>query len=102
MRRGVSITFLLAAGAALLPAEARGQACYSNTPQIVGQWTTLPYQMPINPISATLLRNGKVLIVSGSENDARNNSEGSESYRNAIWDPNGTTQASVVVPTTHT
>jgi fibronectin type 3 domain-containing protein len=97
MRRDLSLAFLLAAGAALLPAEARAQACFSNTPQLVGEWQTLPYQMPINPISATLLRNGKVLIVSGSENDARNNSEGAESYRNAIWDPTGTTQASVTV-----
>ena len=53
--------------------------------------------MPINPISATLLRTGKVLIVAGSENDAHNNSEGSESYRAAVWDPAGTTQSSIVV-----
>jgi fibronectin type 3 domain-containing protein len=53
--------------------------------------------MPINPISATLLHTGKVLIVAGSENDAYNNSEGSESYRNAIWDPTGMTQNSITV-----
>jgi hypothetical protein len=29
--------------------------------------------MPINPISATLMHTGKVLIVAGSENDASNN-----------------------------
>ena len=58
---------------------------------------TLPYQMPINPISATLLRSGQVLIVAGSENDAKNNSEGSESYRAALWDPTGPTQSSIVV-----
>lgn len=33
---------------------------------VVGQWTTLPYQMPINPVHSALLNNGKVLIVSGS------------------------------------
>jgi PKD repeat protein len=53
--------------------------------------------MPINPISATLLHTGKVLIVAGSENDASNNSHGAESYRNAIWDPTGTAQSSITV-----
>src|SRR5262249_24147718 len=58
---------------------------------------TLPYLMPINPISATLLHDGRIPIVAGSENDASNNSVGAESYRNAVWDPTGTTQASIVV-----
>src|SRR5215472_2104162 len=33
---------------------------------VQGQWTTLPYTMPINPIHATLLANGMVLVVAGS------------------------------------
>jgi hypothetical protein len=66
-------------------------------PHLNGQWVTLPYQMPINPISATLLHTGNVLIVAGSKNDARNNSQGSESYRNAVWDPTGATQSSIAV-----
>jgi len=73
------------------------QTCVSNVPHVTGQWTTLSYQMPINPISASLLHTGKVLIVAGSENDAHNNSEGSESYRAAVWDPTGTTQSSIAV-----
>ena len=73
------------------------QSCPVNTPHIQGTWKTLPYLMPINPISATLLRTGKVLIVAGSENDASNNSPGAESYRNAIWDPTGTTGNSITV-----
>jgi hypothetical protein len=36
--------------------------------QTIGQWTTLPYTMPVNPIHAALLPNGKVLIVAGSGN----------------------------------
>src|SRR5438552_1740772 len=36
--------------------------------QTVGQWATLPYTMPINPIHAALLANGKVLVVAGSGN----------------------------------
>jgi hypothetical protein len=54
--------------------------------------------MPINPISAHLLPNGKVLIVAGSENDASNNSRGAESsYRVAVWDPTGTNESSISV-----
>jgi hypothetical protein len=33
-----------------------------------GKWSTLPYLMPINPIHAALLANGKVLVVAGSGN----------------------------------
>jgi galactose oxidase len=35
----------------------------------VGTWQTLPYLMPVNPIHVGLLRNGKILVVGGSEND---------------------------------
>ena len=78
----------------LMPAGL-AQTCPANVPHIQGTWRTLPYLMPINPISATLLHTGKVLIVAGSENDASNLSAGAESYRNAIWDPTGTTQSSI-------
>lgn len=80
-----------------LPSAALAQSCPSNIPHLTGTWATLPYGMPINPISATLLRTGKVLIISGSENDASNNGPGAESYRAAVWDPTGTTAASVTV-----
>jgi PKD repeat protein len=73
------------------------QTCPSNVPHTQGVWRTLPYLAPINPISATLLYTGRVLIVAGSENDANNNSPGAESYRNAVWDPAGTTQSSITV-----
>jgi hypothetical protein len=73
------------------------QSCPVNTPHIQGVWRTLPYLMPINPISATLLHTGKVLIVAGSENDASNNSKGSESYRNAVWDPTDPTGNGIAV-----
>ena len=81
----------------VLPDGARAQSCPLNVPHVNGTWTILPYQMPINPISATLLPNGKVLIVAGSENDASNNSKGAESYRAAVWDPTGATGASISV-----
>ena len=73
------------------------QTCPSNVPHIQGVWRTLPYLAPINPISATLLNTGRILIVAGSENDSKNNSPGAESYRNAVWDPAGTTQSSITV-----
>jgi hypothetical protein len=77
--------------------SAVAQTCPDNVPHITGTWTVLPYQMPINPISAHLLPNGKVLIVAGSENDAKNNSKGAESYRAAVWDPTGTNESSIGV-----
>src|SRR5580693_8157925 len=91
--------FLLLLGSVSI---AEAQTCPSNVPHVNGVWTTLPYLMPINPISATLMSNGKVLIVSGSENDAYNDSGPSQSYesqtyRNAVWDPTGTDESSVVV-----
>jgi Domain of unknown function (DUF1929)/PKD domain len=83
--------------AALTHLSAFAQTCPTNVPHVTGTWTVLPYQMPINPISANLLPNGKVLIVAGSENDARNNSAGAESYRAAVWDPTGTNESSISV-----
>jgi len=47
-----------------------------------GQWSTLPYLMPINPVHPTILNNGKVLIVSGSGNVALETN-----FRSTIWDP---------------
>src|SRR5438067_10663832 len=82
---------------ALTHSSAIAQTCPTNVPHITGTWTVVPYQMPINPISANLLPNGKVLSVAGSENDASNNSRGAESYRGAVWDPSGTNDSSIRV-----
>jgi hypothetical protein len=57
----------------------------------LGQWQTLPNPMPINPVHAALLHNGKVLIVSGSGNLPTNTN-----LQAAIFDPasgNITTQS---------
>ena len=96
MRR-TSLFVAVVGCAVLAPGGVRAQTCAVNVPHINGTWVVLPYQMPINPISAALLRTGQVLIVAGSENDADNNSAGSESYRAAIWDPTGTSESSIVV-----
>src|SRR5438874_7633093 len=49
---------------------------------VQGRWQTLPNTMPINPVHVALLRNGKVLIVSGSGNVAANTN-----FQAALWDP---------------
>src|SRR5207248_7275542 len=49
---------------------------------VQGQWSTLPYLMPINPVHVALMHNGKVLVVSGSGNDPSN-----ANLRAAVWDP---------------
>src|SRR2546423_1830740 len=54
---------------------------YAQAP-VQGRWQTLPYTMPINPVHVALLRNGKVLIVSGSGNVAANTN-----FQAALWDP---------------
>jgi len=98
MRRTFPVAFLVAAvGGVFVSGGVRAQTCAANVPHVTGTWVVLPYQMPINPISASLLHTGKVLIVAGSENDAKNNSTGAESYRAAIWDPTGNTGSSIAV-----
>src|SRR6516162_6720500 len=91
------VVFTALALPALTHLSAVAQTCPDNVPHVTGTWTVLSYQMPINPISANLLPNGKVLIVAGSEHDASNNSEGAESYRGAVWDPSGTDETSISV-----
>ena len=49
---------------------------------IQGQWATLSYLMPINPVHPTVLNNGRVLIVSGSGNVATETN-----FQSTIWDP---------------
>ena len=96
MRRYVVLGLILAA-VMMSHGLARAQACVLDAPRVEGEWRTLPYFMPINPISTTLLHDGTVLVVAGSENDALNNSLGSESYRAAIWNPTGVDSSSITV-----
>src|ERR1700688_2170752 len=49
---------------------------------IQGQWQTLNYTMPINPVHAALLHTGKILVVSGSGFLASN-----KNLEAALWDP---------------
>jgi hypothetical protein len=81
MTRGARpIALLTVAAAALVFGPlARTPKAQSGT---LGQWTTLPYTMPINPIHLALMNNGKVLVVSGSGNVAAETN-----FRAAVWDP---------------
>src|SRR4030095_1112363 len=69
---------LVGVAAPLLRDMAQAQA------KVTGQWPTLSYTMPINPIHVGLLRTGKVLIVAGSENEANKHVESSS--KGAVWD----------------
>jgi hypothetical protein len=52
------VAVMLVATVAVEPAAAQ-----SN---VTGQWSVLPYTMPINPIHVGLMRTGKILVVAGS------------------------------------
>jgi hypothetical protein len=73
---------VLAAGAALLLAVAMAPSRAGAQANRVGEWRQLGYTTPINPIHVALLRTGKVLIASGSENDPTHTT-----FRAAVWDP---------------
>jgi hypothetical protein len=68
------------------PAELHGstrqKAMIEMRPDLRGRWDILPFYMPINPVHVALMYNGKVLIVSGSGNDADN-----KNFQAAVWDP---------------
>jgi hypothetical protein len=73
----------LLATVAIAGACAQGvRAQSSMLPALLGQWTTLAGQTPINPVHAALMHNGQVLIVSGSGNVPTNHD-----YETAVWDP---------------
>jgi len=79
MRRTAALaclaTVMLVATTAVTPAGAQ-----SN---VTGQWSVLPYTMPINPIHVGLMRTGKILVVSGSQNDPTVTTNSA-----AVYDPN--------------
>ena len=77
-----SATKWLAGVVLLLALAASDTPRVSAQASVLGQWTTLPYLMPINPVHPTLLNNGRVLIVAGSGNVAAETN-----FRSTIWDP---------------
>jgi hypothetical protein len=79
----LSLVLLLAA----LGAGAEAQV------NLVGDWRLLPQTVPTNPIHVALLRTGRVLIVSGTENDPTVTTS-----RAAVWDPGAGTFAVQDIP----
>ena len=53
---------------------------------VLGQWQTLSYLMPINPVHLALLHTGEVLVVAGSGNVATETN-----FRAAVWNPQANT-----------
>jgi hypothetical protein len=74
----------LAAGALLLGLTLAGSPPEALLAQssVVGQWRTLPYLMPINPVHIAVTHDGNVLVVAGSGWYAK-----ATSYQAAVWDP---------------
>src|SRR5262245_60059861 len=56
----------------------------AQTADQVGQWQTLPYLMPINPIHCGVMRDGRILVIAGSENDPSKHNAGSS--KAAVYD----------------
>ena len=65
-------------------------------PAALGQWTVLNYNMPLRAVHATLLENGKVLLVAGSGNSLDNFLAGT--FKAAVWDPVMNTFQVLTVP----
>jgi hypothetical protein len=63
------------------------QMAIAQQPQVTGQWVTLPYTMPINPVHVGSMHTGKVLIVAGSENNPGNHKL--KQSKAALWDLGG-------------
>jgi hypothetical protein len=58
------LTYALVSGLVLAIFVPQGMA----QANVTGQWSTLPYEMPINPVHVALLSSGNVLVVAGSGN----------------------------------
>lgn len=65
-------------------------------PAAQGSWTVLGTELPIRAIHATLLKNGKVLLIAGSGNDLDRFNAGT--FQASVWDPVSGTFATLPVP----
>ncbi len=72
----VGLLFLFACELTQFAPAGRSQA------NVTGQWQTLPYTMPINPIHVHLLNTGNVLVVTGTGNDPND-----PLTQAALWNP---------------
>ncbi len=68
----------------------------TSGPDVTGRWSVLDYQMPVRAVHATVLNNGKVLLIAGSGNSVANFAAGS--FKAAVWDPIAGTFNTLDVP----
>jgi len=62
---------------------------------VSGRWTTASVSSPVRAMHSTLLRDGRVLMIAGSGNDANNFAAGS--FSTSVWNP--VTNTFLTVPT---
>ncbi|MBC7707673.1 DUF1929 domain-containing protein [Polaromonas sp.] len=68
----------------------------NSGPGVTGRWTVLTYAMPVRAAHATLLKNGKVLLIAGSGNSVDNFT--ANSFKASVWDPIAGTFNTLNVP----
>ena len=69
-RRRPALRWLLSGSIVLAVAIAGLSTRVGAQAGLRGQWRTLPYLMPINPVHLALLHTGEILVVAGSGNVA--------------------------------
>lgn len=65
--------------------ESAPEAVPAGEPATNGKWTVKDYELPVRAIHSTLLKNGKILLIAGSGNDAQAFKSGT--FKASIWDP---------------
>lgn len=61
-----------------------------------GEWSVLDYPMPLRGLHATVLKNGRVLLIAGSGNSVAAFNAGS--FQASVWDPISGTFTALAVP----
>ena len=65
-------------------------------PAVAGEWSVASADMPLRTIHSTLLRDGRVLLIAGSGNDADQFVAGS--FKASVWDPVADTFTAIPTP----
>ena len=65
-------------------------------PAVVGKWTVSDTQLPLRTIHSTMLKDGRLLLIAGSGNQADQFRAGT--FKAAVWDPGANTFTNLTVP----
>jgi hypothetical protein len=76
--------------------ERPGDAPPVTDPAQVGRWTVTSTPMPLRAMHATLLRDGRVLLIAGSGNEQTQFDAGT--FRSVVWNPNDNSFLDVPTP----